>query len=1042
MVEDQVVSLLTNLTATGITAATSTSASKARTLFRRRRFSEELEDLATEFLEELESAIEAEHARRDTNELAGLTTDWSAIAHRLAVDAGQAGQETAREGGQLELVFDDEEEAVERLAEAIAAVNGFSLEQTPELKTALTAALTRAYREAIAAFKERVADTELAELFEAETNLELVGRLNELQNQLAQFGADIESLLSQAAKEEGFRQLTESEFARGPAPRPERCWRIGFTLADVRAGLPAERVGKSGDTPASQELFARLGERTDCIVVGGPGSGKSTLCKQVAIRWYESQSTGPVLYRESGAGGGSHFESVDSLKQAITATDAHTLVVVEDAVQPGGNAIFEVMEALSSYEQVSFLLDGLRTDVDEFDGTAPPESSVRARQADLVDSLQRYHVPRLTADDIAAVIRAFERATDRSVDREPAELRRELKARSDAEIGDMMLLSFLLPVGSGVNAATGLERNVRNRYETLDPDSDTAIRDLSRFDPELVADVGVMVTLLNASGIGVKPELVHALGVEYGHDWETHDDIAEVRAALEGWFLYASDTEATTDIQRTTHPLWSTLYLRELATEHETKQRASRRRDRSNPRVARCLTALFALFDDPDQRDQLEREFPNSGVIASIEDAPRATADEYISDLLSLGQQWPALVSLFGTTTTALYDFPEVCSEHGRWTAIEMRGHAHRLRGNASKARNEYTHVLEVAQAAGDRHAEARNHNNLGLVAEADGDVERAREQFQAGLARFRERGDRHGEATCLSNLGVVARKQGDIETARQYHERSLAIFRDVAGGHLEATCLGNLGVLAHSEGDFESAREYLRASFEIARDLRDRHGEAKSLISLGLIARNEGNFETAREYLQRSLKIERELGTRHGEAKCLGIQGLIARDKGELETARESYERSLELFRTIGDDHSEATILSGLAMVAYAEGAYDDAEAYLEQSLELLEALGDRHSMAECRGLLGVVALGRGEAAAGRAELRAALPDLREIGARLTEIRVLRHHIEAESHHGHTERVADLYEQARACIDRAEPDLGYEQDRIESIYQDLHHES
>jgi len=71
-------------------------------------------------------------------------------------------------------------------------------------------------------------------------------------------------------------------------------------------------------------------------------------------------------------------------------------------------------------------------------------------------------------------------------------------------------------------ADTGLEAHVRLRYQTvMQPGSDEALRDLSRFDPDLLADVGVMVNLLNASGIGIYPELVHALGHEYGHGIET-----------------------------------------------------------------------------------------------------------------------------------------------------------------------------------------------------------------------------------------------------------------------------------------------------------------------------------------------------------------------------------------------------------------------------------------------------------------------------------------------------------------------------------------
>jgi len=1036
MVEGQVVSLVTSLAATGITATTAVSATKARDILRRRRYSEEIEDVATEFMQALESAIEAENERRDTKELAGVVDDWSAVAMHLARSGDAADVDGKhREHEQIDLLYGDEAAAVRRIAEAIAATQGYDLEQTPGLRDALETALTRAYREAIADFEGRIAGTDLADAFASETNLRLSEQLGALQTRLAELGADIESLLTQPARDEGFRQLTPSEFALGPDPRPERCWRIGFTLADARAGLPAERLGQRGGQEASAELVEMLRAGEDCIVVGGPGSGKSTLCKQVAVRWDEDADAGPVLYRESGAGGGSEFASVEALKEAITATDAHTLVVVEDAVQPGGNAIFEVVENLSGYEGVSFLLDDLRREVEEFEGAGPVESSLNPRQADVVSTLRRYHLPRLSKDDISRVVAAFESATGRTVDRTRGELRRELSTRSDVDIGEMMLLSFLLPVGGGPDGATGLERNVRNRYETLDPDADTALRDLSRFDPDLVADVGVMVTLLNASGIGIKPELVHALAAEYGHDWETHDEIADIRAALEGWFLYATQTETGAEVLRTTHRLWSTLYLRELATDHEGRQQSSRRRARSERRFGRCLKALFALFDDPDQRAELEREFPDSPVLDRIAADPGATAREYVLSIFELGEHWPALAALVGTDRSARYRLPDACPGETRLRASELRGHAHRLRGNYGNARTEYQRVREAAAEADAHSLTAQNWNHLGLVAEAEGDLDTARDHFEQSREIFRQSDDRRGQAMCLSNLGVVARKEGQLARAQELHERSLDLFRDAPGRHIEAACLGNLGIIAQTRGDLPTGRESLRRSLDIARGLGDRHLKAEALTGLGLVARHEGTFETAAEYVQRGLQIDRELGNRHGEAKALGIQGLVARGRGDPETARDCYDRSLALFRTIADDHGEATVLSELAMLDCEAGEYDRARERIERSRNILDTLGDSHGVAESLGLAGAIDVARGATDAGREKLADARSRFADIEAPLTELQVLRHHAEYERDRGNDERVRALFADAQDCIDRAEADLGYEQERIEACY-------
>jgi len=165
----------------------------------------------------------------------------------------------------------------------------------------------------------------------------------------------------------------------------------------------------------------------------------------------------------------------------------------------------------------------------------------------------------------------------------------------------------------------------------MQPGSDEALRDLSRFDPDLLTDVGVMVNLLNASGIGIYPELVHALGHEYGHRIETHDEIHQICDELTGWFLF--QTDGREEQVRTTHPLWSTLYLRAVAQDHYQQQTGSRRRDQSEPHAARCLQALFALVDDADHCEAGGREFPGPSVMAAIDGDTEAKADEYVRSI-------------------------------------------------------------------------------------------------------------------------------------------------------------------------------------------------------------------------------------------------------------------------------------------------------------------------------------------------------------------------------------------------------------------------
>jgi hypothetical protein len=271
MVEEAVASLTVNLLATGVTVGTGVSAGKARSLIRRHQVSEDIGDVATEFNKALERAIEQE----DKPELDGFTENWSEIADELAATEVAPDEASRHDHEEVEVLFSNEEDAVRQIAEAYASVEGFDLDKTPQLREAMEDALVRAYRRAVDEFKKKVADTGLADVFQEEADLVLAERLDDLGSRLGRVEEDIADILTQEVRNEGLERLRPALFARMD-PKPQRCWRVGFSLADVEAGIPAERDGIEGGV-ATEELSDIFRGSENHMVVGRPGSGKSTL---------------------------------------------------------------------------------------------------------------------------------------------------------------------------------------------------------------------------------------------------------------------------------------------------------------------------------------------------------------------------------------------------------------------------------------------------------------------------------------------------------------------------------------------------------------------------------------------------------------------------------------------------------------------------------------------------------------------------------------------------------------------------------------------
>ncbi|CCQ34298.1 TPR repeat domain containing protein [Halorhabdus tiamatea SARL4B] len=954
-------SLGINLLATGIAAGANVTEGKVRDVLRRRQYDDDREHVASVFAEELQDAIKAEHDRRDTNELAGVTDDWEAVvAEVIGSDAEEIGDDNC-DRDDVGHLFADEEDAAIHIADAIATVQGFDLAETPQLREELVAAVRNAYREAIVAFEGRIAETDLADVFQQELQLDIREVLGDLQARVGKIGADVSALLTQDARNEGFRQLSPVYFERA-TPTPETSWRTTFTLADVEAGIPARRDGHD-DQYADEELLAALRKGEDRLVVGRAGAGKSTLCKQVAVAWYQHSELGEVLYRDSDAGGG--FESTEALREAIDRGDGHVLVVVEDAIRANARAIFDVIEEYDAVADVTFLLDARTEELDSDSDAQTLDQSGERRQLRVAGSIERYYLPAISEADVERTIAAFEGATGRTVDRSAGELYEEIRAEGGEGIGRFLLLSFHLPFGDGAvergENESGLETHVRSRYRTLmNPGSEEALRDLSRFDADLLADVGVMVNLLNASGIGIYPELVHALGYEYGHDVETHDEIEGIRKALEGWFLFPVDDDS--EQVRTTHDLWSTLYLRAVARDYLEQRANSRRRERSEPRAARCMDSLFALFDDEAHREALSQEFPESSMLKIVERNLEAKADEYVKLVFGLTRRWSTLAPLAGTETTARYDLPTACSDKTCQLVMYLRGHAQLDYGTYLKARGEYERLLEDAQSTRDRQLKANSLGNLGIVAEMRGEYEKARKYIQQALELERELGDVKGESKSLSNLGIIAGNLGAFDQAKEYHQRSLDLARELDRRQGEAKTLNNLGSIAQKLGEYEQAREYFQQSLDLTREVGDRRLEATCLGNLGLVSDELGESEGAREYHMRSLKLKRELGDQPGEVSTLNNLGSVALELEEYEQAREYFQQSLQLARELGDRNNEAKTLGNLGLVAGSLGEVDQAREYHQRCLKLAREMGDRWTEANSLGNLGLVARGQGE--------------------------------------------------------------------------------
>jgi Mn-dependent DtxR family transcriptional regulator len=119
--------------------------------------------------------------------------------------------------------------------------------------------------------------------------------------------------LPRTLRTQGFVAVDDEYFERREPLAPATAWRSGIGLPEVEAGYTAERRRDDG-TSVAEELIADLADGVDTAVLGPAASGKSTVCKRVAVAWHRAER-GPVFYRTSSAG--SAFDDVGALEAAL-----------------------------------------------------------------------------------------------------------------------------------------------------------------------------------------------------------------------------------------------------------------------------------------------------------------------------------------------------------------------------------------------------------------------------------------------------------------------------------------------------------------------------------------------------------------------------------------------------------------------------------------------------------------------------------------------------------------------------------------------------
>ena len=234
--------------------------------------------------------------------------------------------------------------------------------------------------------------------------------------------------------------------------------------------------------------------------------------------------------------------------------------------------------------------------------------------------------------------------------------------------------------------------------------------------------------------------------------------------------------------------------------------------------------------------------------------------------------------------------------------AFNEAGYQYYRQSRFNLAQGKFERALEYNRLIDRRSGIASNLNNLGVIAQAQGDQEQAVRCFHEALAVNRELNDPAAICETLNNLGLAYQGQGRLREANVAYQEALDQARQLPPGPLLALTLTHLGDVARAHKDYMLALNYYQQAV-VADTAKDRRGQALRQERLGRTFLDLKDYDRAAVYLKEALGEFRRLQDTDGIATVLKDLTLLALARGDRREAEFNGQLLLGIYQTRGQE-------------------------------------------------------------------------------------------------------------------------------------------
>ncbi len=237
--------------------------------------------------------------------------------------------------------------------------------------------------------------------------------------------------------------------------------------------------------------------------------------------------------------------------------------------------------------------------------------------------------------------------------------------------------------------------------------------------------------------------------------------------------------------------------------------------------------------------------------------------------------------------------------------AFNEAGYEYYRQSRWELAKNKFEQALTYNRLIDRRDGIASNLNNLGAIAQAQGDLKQAVAYFQEALAVNRELHAPAAISETLNNLGLAYQSQGRLREAEAAYLEALDNARQLPPGPLLALSLTHLGDVARAHQDYMLALNYYHQAYRADAATKDQRGRAMRAERLGRTFLDLKDYDRATLYLKEALTDFRRLQDTNGIAAALKDLTLVALARGDQKEARFNASLLLGIYQARGQEQA-----------------------------------------------------------------------------------------------------------------------------------------